>query len=518
MPLTHVCIWDSQIGFRRIAVDEACKLYPYGVSANSGHFVCELCAQNVLLTAPGVNSRHFRHDPASPNKECDERQASFDPTYGRFLKSLNSHTMPLRIAVRGTTFTLQLGFFWPSDPTAYCEKVKILDDLGQKYEYSFIERIGTSYLDVGTVPSKNYWLHYINATSELKKYWSNKVQGVDTAGAFFDSQSGRMLQLGGKAYSGNTYYLLQKGALYSYAYSDIEASEITRIQTGSFSAWYLYRIRVKRFSENAAKFFLKRSIFLTEKPTKFYPVWPPYIEDPYFIYHNNSEFYFYLCGDDAELKAYPAAADTITVNIGRLYKLYSRGREQLVSLGKSGALGFSYLIKEPLNRNAPLPEVMISDHTGKPLNEEKYSKLPKLKLISVSCKFDGKAIIKRNGKIDYAYRLSAEQDTIIDELLFGTEIYFYQGCDCVRTIRFEREKSSADILEEDQILVEKLRTCSGPMIPVSHAAGAIANKYVKYPQTRQWLYMVLRRGEISRKALQVLKDYIPNNIGGNIND
>lgn len=80
MPLTHVCVWDSKIGYRRITVEEACKMYPYGASARSGHFVCELCAQNVLLTVPGMNVQHFRHDPASPNKECDERQASFDPT------------------------------------------------------------------------------------------------------------------------------------------------------------------------------------------------------------------------------------------------------------------------------------------------------------------------------------------------------------------------------------------------------------------------------------------------------
>lgn len=80
MPLTHVCVWDSKIGYRRITVEEACKMYPYGASARSGHFVCELCAQNVLLTAPGMNVQHFRHDPASPNKECDERQASFVQT------------------------------------------------------------------------------------------------------------------------------------------------------------------------------------------------------------------------------------------------------------------------------------------------------------------------------------------------------------------------------------------------------------------------------------------------------
>ena len=66
MPLTHVCVWDSKIGYRRITVEDACKMYPYGASARSGHFVCELCAQNVLLTAPGMmfnTSVMIRHLP-----------------------------------------------------------------------------------------------------------------------------------------------------------------------------------------------------------------------------------------------------------------------------------------------------------------------------------------------------------------------------------------------------------------------------------------------------------------------
>ena len=103
MSLTHVCVWDSEIGYRRISIGEACEMFPYGVSASSGHLVCELCAQNVLLTGRGINVQHFRHDPNSPNKECEERQIYFDPNYGRTLRSLNSHVMPLRIVVNNST-------------------------------------------------------------------------------------------------------------------------------------------------------------------------------------------------------------------------------------------------------------------------------------------------------------------------------------------------------------------------------------------------------------------------------
>ena len=169
MPLTHVCIWDSKIGYRRITIDEACEMYPYRVSARSGHFVCELCAQNVLLTAPGENVRHFRHDPGSPNKECDERQAYFDPTYGRTMGELSSHEMPLRILVAGTTFSLQLGFFRSSGNNAHCDRIKIAGDSHQIFEYSF-ERVGqngTTYLSVGSIPNRFYEIEYVNANTDL---------------------------------------------------------------------------------------------------------------------------------------------------------------------------------------------------------------------------------------------------------------------------------------------------------------------------------------------------------------
>ena len=511
MPLTHVCVWDSKIGYRRVTVEEACEMYPYGASARSGHFVCELCAQNVLLTAPGLNVQHFRHDPASPNKECDERQAYFDPTYGRSMRGLNSHEMPLRLFITGTSFSLQLGFFYPPDNKARCDKIKIAGDSHQVYEYSFerIERIGTTYLSVGSIPSQIYGVEYVNANTELKRFWSNKITGINTTGSFFDGRTGQILQSGGKAYSGNSYYLLQRCPLYSY-HTDIEATEVARNQASTFTTWYLYKIRIKKFSVYSAKFFLKYAIFLTEKPTKFYPIWPAYINDPYFIYHNSPEFYFYLCGDDAELKSYPATANVLGIQDGKLYKLYTREREQLISLGKSGALGFSYLIKQPLSKRTPLPSVTIYDHAGNLLTEETYSKIPKSKLISVSCQYDGKAVVRRKGKIDRTYKLSAEQNLEIDGLAFDTEIQFYQGCDCVRTLCFEKEKDTYDVLALDDELIKKLTACSGPMISVAHSVGALAGKFASYPQTKQWLQTTIRQGVMPRSAYRMLINYDPS--------
>lgn len=510
MPLTHVCVWDSKIGYRRVTVEEACEMHPYGASARSGYFVCELCAQNVLLTAPGANIQHFRHDPASPNKECDERQVHFDPTYGRSLRSLNSHIMPLRLAVNGSSFSLELGFFYPPDHQAYCDRIKIANDSHQVYEYFFerIEQIGTTYLSVGSIPSQVYGIEYVNANAALKRYWSNKIQGVNVSGSFFDYSTGRILQSGGKAYAGNYYYLLQRHALFSCP-ADIEATEIARSQASNFTTWYLYKIKIKKFSALSSKFFLKHAIFLTEKPTEFYPIWPPCIEDPYFIYHNSNEFYFFLCGDDAELKSFPAAAKVTGTQDGKLYKLQTREKEQLVSFGKSGALGFSYLIKQPLGKAAPAPSVTIHDYAGNILDEDLYTKIPKSKLISISCQYDGKAIVLRNSKTLYIHKLSAGENLIIDGLSLGTEIHFYQGCDCVRTLHFRNSDADLDLYVLDDELAKKLQTCSDAAIPVTHAVASLYNKFIAYPQTKQWIYTALRRGEMPRSAYRILINYRP---------
>ena len=62
-----------------------------------------------------------------------------------------------------------------------------------------------------------------------------------------------------------------------------------------------------------------------------------------------------------------------------------------------------------ISKKAPLPAIIISDHSGNTLNEESYAKLPKLKCISVSCPYDGKAVVQRNGKTEYVYKLSGEE-------------------------------------------------------------------------------------------------------------
>lgn len=513
MPLTHVCVWDSTIGYRRITVEEASTLYPYGVSASSGHFVCELCGQNVGLSKARIDTgtRYFFHNNAEQDKECDDRQAYYDSLYGRSMFSLNNHTMPLRIALMHGTFELQLGFFHPPVNHARCDYIRISCGSG-KYNYSFdrIERERTTYLGVGSVPSTKYEIDYDNANTQLSMFWSKKVVGVRPNGTCFDARSGKIIQPGGKVSTDNFYYLLlgSKLPISEVPADDIEVTELTQCREHSYSVWHLYRILAKRFSELSAKFFLRYSIFLTEKPTQFYPIWPPYVQAPFCMYHNAVDFYYYLCGDDAELKSFPSTTNVYDTHDGRLYRLNTLLREQLVSIGKSGALGFSYLVRQPLKKVAALPALEITDYYGTILSENTYSKIPKLKLINVKSPYDGRAVLKCKGKTIYIYKINGNQAQMIDGISLGTEIEFYQGCDFIRKISFEKKTSNTNSSLSDIILVEKLRACTGPNVSISHGIGAIVGKLSDYPLTKKWLLAAIRRGEISRSAYLLLNSAI----------
>lgn len=123
MPLTHVCVWDSKIGYRRVTIEEANEQISHEVPAKNSPFVCELCAQNVGFSKARTDTgtRYFFHSSAEQNKECEDRQIQLSQSGTQQLVSLNSHIMPLRLSVTESVFSLQIGFFCPPDHKAYCD-------------------------------------------------------------------------------------------------------------------------------------------------------------------------------------------------------------------------------------------------------------------------------------------------------------------------------------------------------------------------------------------------------------
>ncbi len=510
MSLTHVCVWDGKAGYRRVSIEEACSMYPYTVSANSEIFVCSLCAQPVCLTTPGKQRRNFRHNSATQNKECEDRAQA----YARASTGYNCHPMPLRIKVAHGSYLLELGFFHtPSSATdcPWCEKITITDDNKKQYVYSF-ERLsseGVTYLNVGNTPSTEYHLSYDRPSPNLDRYWPSKTAGVNSRGSFFDCSTGKILYSGSKAYPYQDYYLLQHKSIEYDVPHGISYERIAETRTGSFTTWYLYKIRVQDFSASVARFFLKRSIFLTERPVAFYPVWPPYVEDPYFLYHHDPRMYFYMQGEDAELSIYPATiyAQHQNLDDGKLYRVYAASKEQLLSLGQSGAIGFSYLMTKPLDMVALFPEVQVKSIDGKLIAEDFCNQLPKGKQVTIQTSFDGKVILLKNDKILDIRHIVAEEILTIDELSFGCEIQIFQSCDVIRNIKFEKSKENKNYADLDQEIIQKLNNCNGPAMAVPHSVGVIAKSLSNFPQSKKWLYRMIRKGNIPIDAFKLMVSY-----------
>lgn len=259
--------------------------------------------------------------------------------------------------------------------------------------------------------------------------------------------------------------------------------------------------------------FLERSIFLSESPTDFYPIWPPYAEDPYFIYHNEPGLYFFMRGEQAELKTYPITRDHFApksrnVEGGKLYKIYATSKEQLLSLGLSGAIGFSYLMRKELKMTASLPKVSIEDINGIVLDQEIYNILPKSKLITITVPYDGKVVYRRNGKITAINLITSDQRLTVDRISYGTEVQIFQGCDCIRKIRFEEEKYGCDKLNADIELARRLKACTGVLVQIPHSMASVAAEFSDFPETRQWISSMIKQGEMPRTAFNILRNYI----------
>lgn len=511
MPLTHVYYWESNVGYRPITVEEADKLYSHGCTVpadRTSRFVCGICAQHVGLSKrrKGTGTRHFYHSRGEDDKECEDRAKA----YSAVPVGYNCHPMPLRIKVAHGSYLLELGFFHtPSSATSgpRCQKIIITDDNKQQHIYSF-ERLsleGVTYLNVGNIPSTEYHLSYDHPSSNLDRYWPSKTTGVNIRGSFFDCSTGKILYSGSKAYPYQDYYLLQRRSI-GYVPHGISYESIAETRTGSFTTWYLYKIHVQDFSASVARFFLERSIFLTEKPVVFYPIWPPYVEDPYFLYHHDPRIYFYMQGGDAELNIYPATIYAQHQNLGdgKLYRIYAASKEQLLSLGQSGAIGFSYLMTKPLDMVAAFPEVQIKSIDGNLIAEDTCNQLPKGKQIIIQAPFDGKVILLKNDKILEIRHIAAEEILTVDDLSFGCEVRIFQGCDAIRTIHFERIEQNVNIAAMDRQLVDRLRCCKGGSIPIPHSTAAAVLQLKQYTLTRQWLLSQLRLGYIDRDAYFML--------------
>jgi hypothetical protein len=147
----------------------------------------------------------------------------------------------------------------------------------------------------------------------------------------------------------------------------------------------------------------------------------------------------------------------------------------------------------------------VQDINGHDISGGQHFNLPAQKMIKILLPYDGKAIIRQNGVILEKRNIAAQSYCSIDKISFGTEIEIRIGLDTVWVAHFKRDKENR-ITQDDALLLAELDSFHGNEIPVPHSIGSLAQKMVDYPQTKKWLYQIIRRGTAPEKSIKYIKN------------
>ena len=519
MALTHVVMWDNECNeWKDITIEEAKKMHPGGtVSARSGLFMCKLCHQNVTLTNEKVNSRHFRHERDNyKSLHCPDRSEN------TIINTYTSHstlaTIPIKIIENKGRLRIQLGFYHvegmnskdvitiiPHTSTNfYNDKTLEIN----RYSLSRIPNKGIVYFDVDHIPAAKYELKFENFKASQHGF-PFIVQGISDEGTLFDYDSGKMIPIGADITAYNYYYLLIKN---KYFHTNCRSMSIRKKCDLEYE-WSLYTVYATNYDEYAARFYFELGYLLTDKPVKIYPIWPSYTESPYIINHDRDEMYLFVQGHRIVNKVFPSVKRFFgytTTNDNKVLLLNCNSRQQLLSSGRdTSQLRSVYLWKMDFDESHIIPTINITDYDGEQLDQDKYYKLPKKKIIQINAEYDYKVIISVGEEISNIFFGKANAMIEIDEnnLSLGKTISVYIGNDCIRKIEFVRHnksKTSAD----DQQLITILNCVKGRSIVIPNELRNIACQLDINSELRRWIIAAIKRGYINYKAYKLIVEYV----------
>ncbi len=508
--LTHVFMF-SEHGWKRITANEAARLHPGGtVSAKSGLFVCRLCGQYVGLTYGKNNVRHFKHSRGEKSKNCPER--TFGPSV---CIDYNARAYELPIRIRNITenqFELELGLLYVPQSILQAQKmqqviIQPLESEDAPYVYSFarLNPETLTYVYIGNIPAPRYKL---SVSSELRCFWPQYVSGIERSGSIFVQKTGKKLPEGADVQVGNCYYLLCAKRIRVNS-SNIMIERICENKV-SRGIWYLYEVRATVFAEDSVQFFLDYGFFLTESRLSLNPIWPIYTETPYVIQHNRDQLFMYLHrenDDDVVEKVFPATTiKDFSCLDGKVIRIDCNERQQLISVGRTKVLEYTYFWKNQLNKTTSKPAAEVLDINGNALVSGVQRELPKQRILCVTVPYDGAVIILEHGHVTEKRILKAEQRTELNDIRWGTEIKVLQGLDLVWSARYERTPQK--MVSDDIDISRRLKSFKGRQIPLSHSVGSSVGRLKNYPEVKKWLYETIRDGYISEDAFRFFKHFM----------
>lgn len=516
--LTHVCMWRDN-SWKAITAEEAATLHPGGtVSAHSGLFMCELCGQYVILTDGYKRKRYFKHSAYEKSKDCPER--TFGAGYSIPYDS-QYHELPIRIKdISTSSFRFEIGLIRApiislSKDFRIEIKPKGVSDISYVFYKERLNYDSITYLSVGEIPFKNYTINFRNGSNKLHEFWPAENNGIDPEGTLFDKDSGKKILYDADIEIKKEYYLLKRGSRTVQACQGMSISikEILQKQIG-WQTWTLYVVSASDFNENTAKFFLDFHCRLTDYPISLQPVWPLYVEGNYLVKHSQNGMYMLVTGNVAALRTFPSASvrkfdyDNEKDKIPTIYDVDCSDRQQLISVGRSKALKYTYFWKEALDKDGLVPEVLVTDLDGIQVVSGEMNSLPHNKTLRFKSVFDGEIVVSINNRIINKQKIKADKIIDLDGLAFGLCIKVVIGLDVIWQIDIKRQ--AAIVVDDESEILQKINNAFGKTIKAPHSLKNILVGMKRYPQVCQWIRLCIKKGVINEQAYRKLQEIYLN--------
>ena len=398
--LTHVSMWSDKNGWEHVTAEQIALSHGYTVSADSKIFMCRLCNQYVSFSPGNVNAPQFRHTSCRESDHCPDKVEGYFTTY---LSSCNNDSFPIRVLIHSSShFSFEIGITIPNIKAIKSKQFTLLTKNERfKYDISRLGYYGFSYLAAGNNPSRWYQIKFDDSEDDI--YHAERYSGVRLP-CLFDAESRKLLPSNADVIPNHNYLLLTKNKLYYH-------KDITFERVSELGNLYIYKVSAIKISKEASDFFVEYGAFLTESPIDIIPVWPVYIATPYVIKHNTDYVVFKVNGDYSYPKAFPNYS--IRDDKG-VIGIYCGSRQQLVTVGHTKVLKYTYILKDQLNRKSKVPRIKVTDEDDKEIQDGKITRLPKNKTLIVFSDYDGKIEIKKNESIVDQKALKAQTRIFID--------------------------------------------------------------------------------------------------------
>ena len=510
--LTHVCMWHGN-SWQAITAEEAAKLHPGGtVSAYSGLFMCELCGQYVILTDGDIRKRYFKHSAYEKSKDCPERTfgAGYSIPY-----DYQYYELPIRItAISASSFRFEIGLIRApiislSKDFRIEIKPKGVNDISYVFSKERLNYDSITYLSVGEVPFENYTINFRNGSNKLHEFWPAENNGIDPEGTLFEKDSGKKILYDADIEIKKEYYLLKCGSRTVMACQGMSKKKILQKQIG-WQTWTLYVVSASEFNEDTAKFFLDFHCRLTDYPISLQPVWPLYVEGNYLVKHSQDRMYMLVTGNVAALKTFPSVSvrkynyDNKKDKTPIIYDVDCSDRQQLISVGRSKALKYTYFWKEALDKDGFVPEILVTDLDGIQVASGEMNSLPRNKTLRVKSVFDGEIVVSINNRIIDKRKIKADKIIDFDGLAFGLCIKVVIGLDVIWQINIK--KQAAIVVDDENEILQKINNAFGKTIKVPHSLKNILVGMKRYPQVCQWIRLCIKKGVINEQAYRKLQE------------